>query len=189
MPSTDPFKRLRIWNQFDEFGLLSGLDRIPKETNSDFRNRIVDHEPYNATTQGLVNWLSDALLNVTYNAEAKIIFTSLRQPLSFAEYQRLEDKTENFFAPRVIIGATTWIFSPSDDGQKDEVINNSITWTLWKQPDGVYDQIWTTDIAPTEDVEIQYQWKADDGRLYIVRELATIITWDDGNITEVNPDE
>ena len=189
MPSTDPFKQLRIWNQFDEFGLLSGLDRIPKESNSDFRNRTIGHAPYNSTEQGLVNWLSDALLTTTHNTQAKTIFKSLREPLSNADYQRLEDKTEDFFPPRVIIGATTWIIPASDNAQKDEVENSGITWILWKQPDGIYDRIWTTDIAPTTDVELQYQWKSDDGRLYIIKEKATILTWENAVIVEVNPDE
>lgn len=189
MPSTDPFKKLRIWNQFDEFGLLSGLDRIPKESNSDFRNRITGHEPYNSTEQGLVNWLSDSLLTVTHNVQAKIIFKSLREPLSNAQYQRLEDKTEGYFAPRVIIGATTWIISASDNDKKDEVTNAGITWTLWKQPDGIYDRIWTTDIAPTSDIELQYQWLSDEGDLFIIRELATILTWENAAIIEVNPSE
>ncbi len=189
MPSTDPFKKLRIWNQFDEFGLVSGLDRIPKESNSDFRNRIIGHEPYNSTEQGLVNWLSDSLLTATHNTQAKVIFSSLREPLSSAEYQRLEDKTEAYFAPRVIIGSTTWIIPATDNDQKDEVENIGITWTLWKQLDGFYDRIWTTDIAPTTDIELQYQWKSADGTLYIVRELASILTWENAEIVEINPDE
>jgi len=46
-----------LWNEFDEFGALVGLPRIPGETNKEYRDRLrVNFQyPSNSTYQGLVN--------------------------------------------------------------------------------------------------------------------------------------
>ena len=53
----------KIWNAFDEFGLLVGLDRLPRETNANFKKRILDvfKNPGNSTRQGLINSISREL--------------------------------------------------------------------------------------------------------------------------------
>lgn len=52
-----------IWNAFDEFGLLLGVDRLFGERNAAFKERILDvfRKPANATQSGLVNGLSREL--------------------------------------------------------------------------------------------------------------------------------
>jgi len=52
-----------IWNVFDEFGLLVGLDRLPRETNKELKERILDvfKNPGNSTTKGLINSISREL--------------------------------------------------------------------------------------------------------------------------------
>lgn len=49
-----------VWNAFDEFGLLLGIERLYGERNEAFKNRILDvfQKPGNSTKQGLTNALS-----------------------------------------------------------------------------------------------------------------------------------
>jgi len=49
-----------IWNAFDEFGLLLGLERLYGERNAEFKERILDvfRNPGNSTKQGLINAIS-----------------------------------------------------------------------------------------------------------------------------------
>jgi hypothetical protein len=49
-----------VWNAFDEFGMLMGLQRLYGERNEDFKTRILDvfKNPGNATQSGLLNALS-----------------------------------------------------------------------------------------------------------------------------------
>ena len=52
-----------IWNHFDEFGLLLGLDRIPGEKNKQFKARLIDvyTNPANSTLSGLEYGISREL--------------------------------------------------------------------------------------------------------------------------------
>lgn len=52
-----------IWNSFDEFGLLLGIERLYGERNAEFKERILDvfRRPGNSTKEGLVNALSREL--------------------------------------------------------------------------------------------------------------------------------
>jgi hypothetical protein len=52
-----------VWNAFDEFGLLVGLDRLYGERNEAFKNRILDvfRNPGNSTQSGLKNALAREL--------------------------------------------------------------------------------------------------------------------------------
>lgn len=180
----------KIWNAYDEIGLLAGITRIPGESNVAYRDRILNHYPYNSTRQGLANFITNSLLLPAVNITERVVFSSLRIPLSYSKYQMLEDPKDDYYQPRIIIGSNTWLISTSDDDQKD-ISNtiNGVTWSLWKQPDGSYDQIWTTSSAPTENIELRYQWEDPDSRkLYIVRETATLLSWSDGEIVEVDPD-
>lgn len=49
-----------IWNAFDEFGLLLGIERLHGERNAQFKERILDvfRKPGNSTEDGLKNALS-----------------------------------------------------------------------------------------------------------------------------------
>lgn len=52
-----------VWNAFDEFGLLLGIERLFAERNAAFKERILDvfRKPGNSTKQGLINALSREL--------------------------------------------------------------------------------------------------------------------------------
>lgn len=52
-----------IWNAFDEFGLLLGIERLFAERNAAFKERILNvfRKPGNSTKQGLLNALSREL--------------------------------------------------------------------------------------------------------------------------------
>lgn len=52
-----------IWNAFDEFGLILGVERLFGERNETFKQRILDvfRKPGNSTKQGLTNALSREL--------------------------------------------------------------------------------------------------------------------------------
>ena len=179
----------QIWNQFDEMALLAGLDRIPGETNEQLRRRILNHKKYDSTDQGLLNYISEALLTTSYNVIRKKEFFSQRQPLSFSQYQAISEPSADYYSPRVTVGGTTWILAPTSSEQTDSVTSDGITWSLWKQPDGSYDRIWTTDIVPTGDVSLKYQWQDDGGLLHHVHESSKILTWVDGTIVEEYPPE
>jgi hypothetical protein len=181
----------KIWNQFDEMGLMVSVPRVPGEGNSTYRYRLLNHDPYNSTKQGIANFISSLLLQPAVNLTDRLAFTSLRVPLSYSKYRSLLNVEDDYYQPRVIIGADTWIIEPSDDDQKD-VSNtiNGVTWTLWKQPDGAYDQIWTTNVAPTENIEFRYQWNIEESSTpYVVRERPTLLSWEDGEVVEVDPDD
>ena len=52
-----------VWNAFDEFGLLLGLSRLPRERNQDFKKRILDvfENPGGSTSKGVQNGLAREL--------------------------------------------------------------------------------------------------------------------------------
>lgn len=52
-----------IWNTFDEFGLILGIERLFGERNESFKERILDvfRKPGNSTRQGLLNAISREL--------------------------------------------------------------------------------------------------------------------------------
>lgn len=52
-----------VWNAFDEFGFLLGLNRLHLESNESFKNRILDvfKNPGNSTNEGIKNGLAREL--------------------------------------------------------------------------------------------------------------------------------
>lgn len=52
-----------VWNAFDEFGFLLGLNRLPLESNKEFKKRILDvfRNPGNSTRKGIIRGLSREL--------------------------------------------------------------------------------------------------------------------------------
>lgn len=52
-----------VWNAFDEFGLLVGLSRLPRERNQEFKLRILDvfKNPGGSTSEGIQNGLAREL--------------------------------------------------------------------------------------------------------------------------------
>ena len=108
---TNPTKysifRLDTWNNWDDLALYKSLYRLPTETNIELRDRIISSVDYNSTVQGLVNWLSDSFGVDKYIVDSKLIYTSTNQPLSFMQYSRLDDQTEDYYPPRVVISNET----------------------------------------------------------------------------------
>ena len=53
----------QVWNIFDEIGLLYNLKRLPKESNKEFKARILDKakKPSDSTKQGLSNHIAREL--------------------------------------------------------------------------------------------------------------------------------
>lgn len=181
--------REKIWTFLDEWGLLSGVDRIPGESLLDFRTRILNHEKYDSTGQGLTYHISDALLTTGYNTIGKKEFFSLRTPLSLAAYQAIAEPDAEYYAPRITVGSTTWTITPSADFEKDMATGQDVSWYLWKQPNGTYGRVWTTDTVPTGDVELRYQWMDDLGSLHTIYETSKILTWNEREIVEEYPPE
>lgn len=83
MQEINSFIRVPIWNSFDEFGLLLGLERLPGETNREFRIRIYNVGRYfgSATKQGIINAVSTELDLTRYCATDKTFFFLSYQPL------------------------------------------------------------------------------------------------------------
>lgn len=54
----------KIWNIFDEFGLLHNLDRLPEESNEHFKERLFARaeNPSSSTEGGILNHISTALI-------------------------------------------------------------------------------------------------------------------------------
>lgn len=52
-----------VWNPFDEFGMLLGVERLYKERNESFKERILDvfRKPGNATREGMKNSIARGL--------------------------------------------------------------------------------------------------------------------------------
>jgi hypothetical protein len=85
-----------VWNAFDEFGLLLGVERLYGERNESFKQRILDvfRKPGNATKGGLTNALSRELgleeSEVTINEFANKAFRgSLLNELDGSPTQKL----------------------------------------------------------------------------------------------------
>jgi len=176
------------WNQFDEMGLLVGLKRIPRESNIDFRSRIINREKYNSTKQGLINFISQQLYMDSYNVTEKKSFSVQNAPLSRYQYDQIIDPDEEYFAPQVITEAGTFTFDPSDDEEKIEISIGDITWYLWKNIDYTYSRLFTTNSAPSS-VVIKYQVYINSD-LYVIEESNVIYSRDeDGNIISVVKDE
>lgn len=191
--------RLDLWNNWDDLALHKSLHRKPNEDNIIFRGRILAAVNYNSTKQGLINWASDSFDASKYNVDGKKIFTSVYSPLSYMAYNKLTNKSEEYYPPRIIIGTTEIIFPedkiPVDKSsielpgqymynyEKTLVYNGSETWTLWKNVDQTYFPIWESSVAPSE-LKLRYQLVLDD-ELFIIEESAKGLTRDDdGNIME-----
>lgn len=89
---------LKIWNEWEEFGLLVGLGhwsedgktlrfvRFPGETNLELKRRILksfsqkEQDVVNSSHQGMVNAISRDLGLVSYNVEDKKVFTLSQEP-------------------------------------------------------------------------------------------------------------
>jgi hypothetical protein len=179
----------QIWNQFDEFGLIAGVERLPGESNIDFRHRIINSKNYDSTKQGLINYISESLLTYSYNVLEKKEFFSKRTPLSLSEYQKIKEPSLDYYNPTVTSSSETWVIEPSSSEQVDTCTVGDITWSLWKQPDGVYDRIWTVTSSPQEDIVLSYMWKDEEGNLHIIEESSKILTWENNSIVEVYAEE
>ena len=178
-----------IWNEFDEKALLVGFRRIPTEKNIELRNRILNHATYNSTAQGMLNNISESLLKSSYNITPRMEFFSTFQPLSFAIYQSIPTPDLPFYPPTITAGGTVWTIASSSDDQKDQVTKSSVTWYLWKQPDGSYDRVWTTNVSAQDDVDLRYMYQDTAGVLHLVHETSLVSMWVSGQIVPAHVSE
>lgn len=196
---------LDIWNTWDDLALYKSLFRRPSEDNITLRSRILAAKNYNSTKQGLVNWLSDSFGADKYKVADKTIYFSTYSPLSYMQYNKLKDKNELYYPPRVIVDGVNTITFPVDkpldlegttvekwdngtklymyNNEKTEVYKNGATWILWKNIDQAYFQVWETNVVP-EKLILKYQYMID-GELFVIEESAKkLIRDEDGNIVE-----
>ena len=133
MQEINSFIKIPIWNNFDEFGLLLGLERLPGETNREFRIRIYNVGKYfgSATKQGIINAVSTELGLTRYCATDKTFFFLSYQPLLW------DPDTKDALSFRVWVNGEEW---------RDYDINPSSDryFKLWKLSNG----------KPTKIVEI-----------------------------------
>lgn len=190
---------LNTWNQWDDLALYKSLFRRPNENNIVLRRRIIAAKNYNSTKQGLINWFSDSFDVTTYKVADKKIYLSSYSPLSYMAYNKLKNKTADYYRPRVIIDDVEVIF-PEDkiplDGstvevpgqykynsEKTEVYKNGITWILWKNIDQTYFSIWETNNVPNE-LKLKYQYIVDDELFEIEESFTKLTRNEDGEIVE-----
>lgn len=103
-----PLSASAVWNFFDEFGLLLGVNRLEGERNAAYRERILDvfRRPANATKEGLQNGIARELgLTRTVNWKDATQELTLRQPRISAPSIRVNGEP---------IGDTGWRFD--EDG-------------------------------------------------------------------------
>ncbi len=202
--------KVDIWNSWDELGLIKGITRRPNENNLVFRNRIVIAKNYNASKQGMINWLSDSFDADKYIVRDKKIYTSINPPLSYMQYNKLTDKDEEYFPPEVIADSMTYRFPIDDldlsdtpvefdgyDGLGNPLkytysfektviwdITKTKTWTLWKDINQAYFPLWEGSNVPNELI-LRYQAIDDDGNFFIIEESVKRLTRNaQGNIVE-----
>ena len=207
--SNYPIYKTNIWNNWDDHALIKSLSRRPNEDNIIFRNRIINAKDYNSTRQGIINWLSDSFDLSKYNINDKKIFNSIHLPMSYMQYNKLVNKTDDYFPPEVIADGITFKF-PVDDlnlssdvvefegvdesnyplkyyysYEKTVIYNTTFlkSWTLWKNIDQSYFTIFEGNYAPVK-IKLRYQTLIN-GELFIIEELATKLTRDEkGDIVE-----
>lgn len=204
--------KVDIWNSWDELGLMKGLYRRPNESNIVYRSRIVDAVAYNASRQGLTNYLSKSMDLETFNVNNKFVYLSVNAPLSYIQYNKITDPTEDYFPPQVIVDGVTFQFPMDDlnlsgstvefdgldgDGNPwkytydfektviyEPIETPTTTWTLWKNIDQSYLTIWETNSVPAE-IKFKYQMVNTDGNLVIIEESSKRYTRDEnGDIVE-----
>jgi len=207
--SNYPIYKTNIWNNWDDHALIKSLSRRPNEDNIIFRNRIINAKDYNSTRQGIINWLSDSFDLSKYNINDKKIFNSIHLPMSYMQYNKLVNKTDDYFPPEVIADGITFKFPLDDLNLSSDVVgfegidddNNpykyyysyektviyDITftkkWTLWKNIDQSYFTIFEGNYAPVE-IKLRYQTLIDD-ELFTIEESALKLTRNEnGEIVE-----
>jgi len=207
--SNYPIYKTNIWNNWDDHALIKSLSRRPNEDNIIFRNRIINAKDYNSTRQGIINWLSDSFDLSKYNINDKKIFNSIHLPMSYMQYNKLVNKTDDYFPPEVIADGITFKF-PVDDlnlssdvvefegvdesnyplkyyysYEKTVIYNTTFlkSWTLWKNIDQSYFTIFEGNYAPVE-IKLRYQTLIDD-ELFTIEESALKLTRNEnGEIVE-----
>lgn len=180
--------RRAIWNVFDNFGLLVGIERKPNESNLDYHIRLIAEKKYNSTKQGIVNWLSDSFAADKYNVDSKYIFYSLFPPLTEHSYNKIKDPEIDYYAPRVIADGIEYIITAGNDEEVDTGTVGSISWNLYKNSDYSWNSIWITDSSPT-DIILRYQIYDEGGDLKVIEEKPKRLTWDSGIVVEEDLDE
>ena len=129
-----------IFNNFDELGLLSGLNRDPGESNLDFKQRLADFwkENPSSTEQGLVGALSVELGLDPYNTIDKNFFWLERRPVTPSGVTVFVDGVAQ--EPQLV----NYVDLPSgwhDVGATDYYGTAASGWILWQDVRGDYTQL------------------------------------------------
>lgn len=178
-----------LWNRFDEFALLVGLERKQNESNISLHNRIVNNIRGDSTKHGLVGWLNN-IFDVPEGVETEVfekrVFFSRGQPLSFTRYKGMPRPGVDYMYPIVKDYSgpgETVHFTYSGDTEIEDFggydylyqtypeYDEEKYWVLYKNVDGTYSNIWVASY-PVLDVDLEYQTVIDD-EVYNVLESPT----------------
>jgi len=158
-----------IFNNFDELGLLSGLNRDPGESNLDFKQRLADFwkENPSSTQQGLVGALSVELGLTPYNVIDKKFFWLEHLPVTpsgvsvFVDGQAQEPQLVNYLTL-----PSGW----PDVGVSEYYETASSGWIVWQDVRGDYTQLLEfIEVPDGAFVTVEYTYD-EGGRLYTVLE-------------------
>lgn len=201
-----PMYSMNIWNSLDDLALYKSLERREDEDNITFRARIIKAGPYNCSIQGLTNYLTDSFdLNKFYNKE-KTIFFSTFKPLSYLEYIKLNDITEEYIGPEVIADGISYKlpYEPItlNEFYKAEINDNikvtytyvqktseDITWTLWKNLDQTFSNMFQCSKAPVNSVKLRYQYLNEYNQLEYIEESNFQYTYKNDKIEYIQDSE
>ncbi len=154
-----------IFNNFDELGLLSGLDRDPGESNFDFKQRLADFwkEDPSSTHQGLVGALSVELGLDPYNTIDKNFFWLEHVPVTPSGVTVFVDAVAQ--EPQLV----NYVDLPSgwpDVGVSEQYSTAASGWILWQDVRGDYTQLLEFVNAPAGDfVTVEYTYEENE-KLY-----------------------
>lgn len=115
----------KIWNIWDEHAAVMGLRRLPGESNTGLRTRILNIGKYveNSSRQGLVNAISSAMGYDQYNIMTRRIYILTHRPWR-----------DSSFTVTVDGAAQTQIY-------EDDYITASTGYLVWVDEDGIYTRI------------------------------------------------
>ncbi len=146
-----------LWNYYDELGILAGLERMPGESNVDFKARIKSQLTYKpgVSHQGIVNGLAAELGLTRYNVETKTLYNLANIP---AMYLDPDVRTSGIAPISVWVNDVAWgrVYETVSSDWSGYFLNDSqpsgtplyydthgnvaVTsgWIIWRDPEGQY---------------------------------------------------
>lgn len=161
-------KSHKIFNAFDEIGLLVGLERLPWESNHDYRERLAEYRKNNpsSTKQGIVDAIASELGLSRYNALNKAFFVLEHFPSNSYDIKVYVDGVED---PNQLKEFSTtpegWTVIPGTSGVYGDGTEG---WIIWRDSEGRYTNLLEFTTAPTGAyVSVEYTHEVD-GTAYSV---------------------